>query len=97
MANIPSIQRSSLLYTRLRRQGQKKLLETEETADETRNRVKSGERRHSTERRRKNIKVLFNRRKKTDRRNSARIAGGRMQAKSGNETPDKGNTINTTA
>ncbi|MCW9012234.1 MAG: hypothetical protein OQL06_00510 [Gammaproteobacteria bacterium] len=94
MANIPSINRASALYTRLKRQGPKKAIDPEAAPENTQSRVKRNERRHSTERRRTNIRVLFNRRKRRDRRNAPLPSKHGVQPQ---ETDNRGKTINTTA
>jgi len=92
MANIPSINSPSLLYTRLRRRGQK-LLETEELSNQRQVDTVPRERRHLGDRRRKNIRVQLDRRNSRDRRNKKTITPEAKQALD----IRKGRNINTTA
>ena len=92
MANIPSINRTNLTYTGLKRRGLRRTLQTEESAKEVTPEQVNTDRRHLKDRRRKNIKVLFDRRKKFDRRHK-----GLKLPNQSNSAPRTGSKINTTA
>ena len=92
MANIPGINSSSTLYTRLRRRGPK-LLESEETSNQRQLGAVPRERRHPGDRRRKNIRVQLDRRNPRDRRNKKMAKSETKQA----HDIRMGRNINTTA
>ncbi|HEY9051550.1 MAG TPA: hypothetical protein VIQ03_08410 [Gammaproteobacteria bacterium] len=92
MANIPGINSSATLYTRLKRRGQK-LLETEELTNQRQVDAVPRERRHLGDRRRKNIRVQLDRRNPRDRRNKKMVKPETKQA----HDIRMGRNINTTA
>ena len=94
MANIPSINQTSNLYSRLKRRNPAHLEKTEESVDEINPESKDTERRRIKDRRRKNIRVLLNRRKLKDRR---RTLQNRHSNADQEATARKGSKINTTA
>ena len=72
MANIPSIRRSLAPLSNIKKRGPFPFARTEETAKNTRS-IRPTERRSSRERRQKNIKIIFDRRKTTNRRNKTQF------------------------
>ena len=93
MANIPSINRTISGYSRLRRSNTARSTKTEESVEDA-DTEETLERRRIKDRRRKNVSVLFNRRKRSNRRR-IKLNG---TTHSDHEThPQKGSNINTTA
>lgn len=92
MANIPGINSSTTLYTRLKRRGQK-LFETEEISNRQQVDAAHRDRRRLGDRRRKNIRVQLDRRNSRDRRSKKTVKTETKQA----HDIRMGRNINTTA
>ena len=72
MANIPSIRRSLAPFSNIRKRGQIHFPQIDET-DNNKQRITFTERRFNNDRRKKNIKILFDRRQINNRRNKIRL------------------------
>ena len=96
MAFIPPVSPSQQTYSRLRRQGNRKVLNTESITDSKNQDTLLGRRRKGDRRKRK-LKVLFNRRKVTNRRNKQFLHRSTTIKDTKKAQQQKGTNINTTA
>ncbi len=95
MVNIPTVS-APQLNARLRRQGNRKLLDTEESDDDKKSTTNKVNRRNLQDRRRQNIRVAINRRGKGDRR-QRHLFKRALNTKKNQTSKSKGSNINTTA
>ncbi len=95
MAYIPPIPTPQPTYSRFRRQGKRKVLNTDNISD-SENQNTPSIRRRKGERRKKNLKVLFDRRTIHNRRNK-QFTHRSTTIKDTKKAPRKGSNINTTA
>jgi len=95
MTYIPPIPPPLQTYSRFRRQGKRKVLNTENISDSKNQRTQPGHRRKG-DRRKRHIKVLFNRRTIHSRR-SKQFSHRSTTITESKKTLQKGANINTTA
>lgn len=95
MANIPSVNRTNYSYSRRKRRGAPLLEQTEQASEQARSKRQRIERRHTPDRRRRNVPVLLNRRRQQDRRQAP--TANRIGRDNADTQPRKGSKINTTA
>ena len=93
MAHIPSIKRSLAPLPNFKKRGQVQFTQTEEIS-ETSQRATFTERRFRKDRRNKNIKMMFDRRKMNDRRNKKTV---NQQNLNTDRSDTAGQMIDTTA